>query len=143
MTAIINTIDESTSLTVIGETLTPLLTNEMGSPIEIFDTTGDTGMGPPPHHHDWSETYIMLEGELDLVVGGQPPQRLTAGMASHAPGGTTHAYTIAADGTRFLTILSQGNAHAFYRQMDAEVAFPPEMADVVRITAAHGITVGG
>ena len=143
MTAIINTVDETQTLTVLGEAMRPMLTTEMGAPFEIFDTSGDEGMGPPPHHHDWSETYVMIEGELDVVVGDQPPRRLTAGMAVHAPGGTTHAYTIAADGARFLTILSEGNAHDFYRQMSAEVSLPPDIDDLMRITAAHGITLGG
>ena len=143
MTAIIHTIDETESLTVIGETLRPMLTNEMGSPLEIFDTAGDEGMGPPPHRHGWSETYVMLEGALDLLIGDDAPRRLTAGMAAHAPAGTPHGYTITEDGTRFLTILSQGNAHAFYRQMDAEVAMPPEIADIVRVAGEHGIMMGG
>ena len=143
MSTIITTIDETEELTVIGETMRPLLTNTMGSSIEIYDTAGDEGMGPPPHHHDWSETYVMLEGALDLLVDGDGPHRLSAGMVAHAPAGATHAYTIAENGTRFLTILSTGNGHAFFRQMDAEVAFPPDVADVVRVAGEHGITIGG
>lgn len=143
MPGIINTIEGSESLTVIGETMRPLLTNELGSTIEIYDTSGEEGMGPPPHFHDWSETYVMLAGELDLTVGDDGPQRLTSGMVAHAPGGTTHGYQIAADGTRFLTILSEGNGHAFYRQMDAEVSMPPNIADVVRVASSHGIAFPG
>ncbi len=139
MTAIVTEPSEIETLSVIGETLRPLLTNDMGADVEVYDTTGDTGMGPPPHHHSWSETYVMIEGELDLVVEDEPPQRLRAGMVAHAPGGATHGYQITADGTRFLTILSSGNGHAFFQQMDAEVAFPPNLEDVMRVAAAHGI----
>ena len=143
MTSIVTEIDQAEALTVIGETLRPLLTNDMGSDVEVYDTTGDTGMGPPPHHHAWSETYFMIEGELDLVVGDQPARRLRAGMVAHAPGGAIHGYQIKADGTRFLTILSSGNGHAFFRQMDAEVSFPPNLEDVVRVAADHGIRFAG
>ncbi len=143
MNAIITTIDDTEELTVIGETMRPLLTNEMGSSVEIYDTAGNEGMGPPPHHHAWSETYVILEGAIDLVIGDDGPHRLSTGMAAHAPAGTTHAYTIAADGTRFLTILSTGNGHAFFRQMDAEVSMPPDVADIVRVAGEHGITIGG
>ena len=139
MTAIVTTPDQHDPLLVIGERLRPLLTNEMGSNVEIYDTQGDEGMGPPPHHHDWSESYVVLGGELDLVIDGGAPQRLTAGMAAHAPAGTTHAYRIAADGTRFLTVLSPGNGHAFFRQMNAEVSTPPNIDDVLRIGTTHGI----
>ena len=142
MNAIVTTPEATETLTVIGEQLRPLLTKEMGSAIEIYDTSGDTGMGPPPHTHGWSETYFMIEGELDVVLEGSPPQRLTAGMVAHAPADTSHAYRIAADGTRFLTILSAGNGHAFFQQMDEEVSMPPNLADVVRIGTAHGIRFG-
>lgn len=142
MSAIVTTPEEAETLTVIGERLRPLLTNDMGSAIEIYDTAGETGMGPPPHAHGWSETYVMLEGELDVTIGDSAPQRLTAGMVAHAPAGSTHAYRIAADGTRFLTILSEGNGHAFFRQMDREVTMPPDIADVVRIGTANGIRFG-
>ena len=65
------------------------------------------------------------------------------GMVAHAPGGAIHGYQIKADGTRFLTILSSGNGHAFFRQMDAEVSFPPNLEDVVRVAADHGIRFAG
>lgn len=139
MTAIISDPNSAAPLAVLGETIHPLLTNDMGADVEIYDTSGDTGMGPPPHHHAWSETYVMIEGELDLTVGDQPTQRLRAGMVAQAPAGASHGYRIQADGTRFLTILSTGNGHAFFQQMDAEVAFPPNLEDVVRVAANHGI----
>ena len=139
MTAIVHAPEQTETLTVIGEHLTPMLTNHMGSPIEIFDTSGDKGMGPPPHAHNWSESYVVLEGSIDVLIGDSPSVRLEAGMTAHIPGGEVHGYTIAADNSRFLTILSEGNGHPFYRQMDAEVSFPPDVADVVRIGEAHGI----
>ena len=139
MTAPTN-LDETETLNVIGEQLRALLTKDMASSVEIYETSGDIGMGPPPHAHDWSETYYMLDGVLDVTIGEGEPQRLEAGMVAHAPANTAHAYRIEADGTRFLTILSAGNGHAFFRQMDAEVSFPPDIADVVRIGTAHGIT---
>lgn len=139
MTAVINTADDLETLTVIGETLRPLLTNEMGSSIEIYDTQGHEGMGPPPHVHDWSESYVVLEGEIDLIVDGRE-QRIGAGMSAHAPGGSTHGYRIAADNTHFLTVLSAGNGLPFFRNMDAEVSFPPDIEDVVRVAGSHGIS---
>jgi len=142
MTAIFTAPEGTDTLTVIGESMRPMLTTEMGASINIFDTEGDEGMGPPPHAHDWSETYVMLAGELDVSIDGGEPQRLMPGMAAHAPAGTLHSYRIAADGTRFLTILTEGSAPEFYRQMDAEVSMPPDLADVVRIGTSHGIRFG-
>ena len=53
---------------VLGETLKPLLTNAMGSAIEIFDTIGTPGGGPPPHTHAWEEIYVVLSDEMDVLV---------------------------------------------------------------------------
>ena len=45
MTGTINTIEDSADLFVLGESLRPLLTNEMGSSVEIFDTSGPAAAG--------------------------------------------------------------------------------------------------
>ena len=47
MTGTINTIEDSADLFVLGESLRPLLTNEMGSSVEIFDTSGPAAATPP------------------------------------------------------------------------------------------------
>jgi hypothetical protein len=46
MTGTISSIEDSDSHVVLGETLRPLLTNAMGSAIEIFDTRGPMNAGP-------------------------------------------------------------------------------------------------
>jgi hypothetical protein len=47
MSGTITTVDASDNLFVLGETLRPLLTNAMGSSLEIFDTSGPADAGPP------------------------------------------------------------------------------------------------
>jgi quercetin dioxygenase-like cupin family protein len=124
---------------VLGETLRPMLTNAMGSSIEIFDTRGIPGGGPPPHTHAWEEIYVVLSGEMDVHLDGKTT-RLRAGDLAHVPANTPHAYTTI-DDTHFLTIVSKGNASEFFRQVAAEVEMtPPDIAGVVRVGAAHGIT---
>jgi hypothetical protein len=51
--ATVTTLEASDAHYVLGESLRPLLTNDMGSSIEIFDTSGPAGAGPPPHQHPW------------------------------------------------------------------------------------------
>lgn len=124
---------------VLGETLTPMLTNASGSSIEIFDTRGVPGGGPPPHTHPWEEIYVVLAGEMDVVIDGRTT-RLRAGGHAHVPAGTPHAYTTL-DDTHFLTIFSKGNASKFFRQVANEVTMsPPDVAGVARVAAQHGIT---
>jgi quercetin dioxygenase-like cupin family protein len=124
---------------VLGETLRPMLTNAMGSSIEIFDTKGVPGGGPPPHTHAWEEIYVVLSGEMDVLVDGKKT-RLGPGGFAHVPANTPHAYTTL-DHTHFLTIVSKGNASKFFKQVASEVEMnPPDIAGVLRVGAAHGIT---
>ncbi|WP_017666687.1 cupin domain-containing protein [Sandarakinorhabdus sp. AAP62] len=123
---------------VLGETLRPMLTNAMGSAIEIFDTTGTPGGGPPPHTHKWEEVYIVLSGEMDVHVDGAT-RRLHPGDYAHVPANTPHGYTTI-DETRFLTIVTRGNAARFFKQVSSEVEMnPPDIPGVVRVGAENGI----
>lgn len=124
---------------VLGETLRPLLTNAMGSSIEIFDTTGTPGGGPPPHVHQWEELYYVLSGEMDVHIDGAT-SRLEAGNIAHIPAGVPHAYTTL-DETHFLTIVTKGNAAKFFKQVATEIEMnPPDVAGVLRVGAQNGIT---
>ena len=44
----INALESTENHFLLGESLRPLLTCDMGSSIEIFDTSGPAGSGPPP-----------------------------------------------------------------------------------------------
>jgi len=123
---------------VLGETLKPMLTHAMGSSIEIFDTTGIPGGGPPPHTHAWEEIYVVLSGEMDVLVDGRTT-RLNSGGFAHIPANTPHGYTTI-DATHFLTIVSRGKASQFFRQVATEVEMnPPDIPGVLRVGAENGI----
>lgn len=124
---------------VMGETLRPLLTNAMGSAIEIFDTKGVPGGGPPPHKHQWEEIYVVLSGRMDVLVDGQT-KHLGPGDFAHVPANTPHGYTTL-DHTHFLTIVSKGNAAKFFKEVANEVQMnPPDVPGVIRVGAKHGVT---
>lgn len=133
------TVDTGESHFVLGETLRPMLTNAMGSSIEIFDTKGVPGGGPPPHTHQWEEIYVVLSGEMDVVVDAKTT-RLRPGGYAHVPANTPHGYTTI-DETHFLTIVTKGNAAKFFKQVANEVEMnPPDIQGVLRVGAEHGIT---
>ena len=139
MTMPASSVEAQESHYVLGETLRPMLTNAMGSAIEIFDTKGMPGGGPPPHTHAWEEIYVVLSGEMDVCVDGKTA-RLRAGDFAHVPANTPHGYTTI-DDTHFLTIVSKGNASRFFKQVSTEIEMsPPDIAGVLRVGAAHGIT---
>jgi quercetin dioxygenase-like cupin family protein len=126
------------SFYVLGETLAPMLTNDMGSAVEIFDTRGPMGGGPPTHKHAWEEVYVVTSGVLDVTVDGETVRLRTGGFA-HVPANTPHSYRTVEDAT-FLTIVTKGNASKFFRQVSSEVSMnPPDIAGVVRVGSLHGI----
>ncbi len=134
-----NAADATESHYVLGETLRPMLTNAMGSSIEIFDTTGRLGGGPPPHIHQWEEAYYVLSGEMDIHIDGATT-RLGVGGIAHVPAGVPHGYTTL-DETRFLTIVTRGNAAKFFKQAATEIEMnPPDIAGVLRVGEQNGIT---
>jgi quercetin dioxygenase-like cupin family protein len=138
MPAIVNTVDTSAELFVLGETLRPLLTNAMGSNIEVFDTRGPAEAGPPPHHHPWEEIYVVLEGELEVNVDGKL-HSLKAGGAAHVPANTIHGYRNITN-AHFLTIVGKGNATKFFTEVAAEVTMsPPDIPGVIRVAAENDI----
>jgi quercetin dioxygenase-like cupin family protein len=139
MTASENAVESAESHFILGETLRPMLTNAMGSSIEIFDTKGVAGGGPPPHKHKWEEIYVVLSGEMDVFVDGKTT-RLGAGQFAHVPADTPHGYTTLTD-THFLTIVSKGNAAKFFKEVADEVPMnPPDIPGMLRVGAKHGIT---
>ncbi|HEY2658190.1 MAG TPA: cupin domain-containing protein [Caulobacteraceae bacterium] len=126
------------SFFVLGETLAPMLTNDMGSAVEIFDTRGPTGGGPPTHRHAWEEIYVVTKGVLDVTVDGKTT-RLGPGGFAHVPANTPHSYHTVED-AEFLTIVTRGNASKFFRQVSSEVSMnPPDIQGVVRVGGLHGI----
>jgi quercetin dioxygenase-like cupin family protein len=133
-----NSAETQESHYVLGETLKPMLTHAMGSAIEIFDTTGIPGGGPPPHKHAWEEIYVVLSGEMDVIVDGKTT-RVGPGGFAHVPANTPHGYTTI-DHTHFLTIVSKGNAAKFFREVAKVEMSPPDIPGVIRVGEEHGIT---
>ena len=138
--AAVNALENTDDHFLMGESLRPLLTHAMGSCIEIFDTRGPAGSGPPPHAHAWEEIHVVLEGELEVTVDGET-HVLRKGGVAHVPSGATHSYQNLTE-AHFLTIVSQGNAAKFFAQAASEVNMsPPDIPELVRVASSHGITI--
>jgi quercetin dioxygenase-like cupin family protein len=126
------------SLFVLGETLKPMLTNDMGSGIEIFDTSGPKGGGPPTHKHAWEEIYVVTKGKLQVTVEGES-RVLNPGEFAHVPANTPHSYLTIED-AEFLTIVTRGNASKFFRRVSKEVSMsPPDVPGIIRVGGETGI----
>lgn len=139
MAGTITTLEDSENHYVLGESLRPLLTHDMGSSIEVFDTSGPAGGGPPLHQHPWEEIYVILDGELEVTVDGET-YVLKKGGVAHIPAGTPHAYRNLTE-AHFLTIVSKGDASKFFAQVASEVEMnPPDFPGIVRVAGEHRVS---
>ncbi len=58
-------------IALVGDIYTILLTgNDTNGRFCLIDMFIPPGGGPPPHRHDFEETFIILEGELDVTFRG-------------------------------------------------------------------------
>jgi 3-hydroxybutyryl-CoA dehydrogenase len=117
-----------------------------GGTFSLIEVRMVRGCATPLHRHDLDdETFIVLDGSLALLVGGE---RVDAGPGDivHLPGGEAHAWRVESAQARFL-IIATPQHEAFYR--DASVPAPalrqppnPGVLDldVIRAAAArHGV----
>ncbi len=133
--------DRPISLNVVGEQITVLATGEQTSSFELFFQAGPEGTGPPPHSHEWDEAFYILRGEVSFSVGAE---ERTAGPGTlvFVPGGTLHWFRLGAGGAEMLSINSRAGAAAMFTEMDREISpDAPDLAKVVAVAMAHGLTV--
>lgn len=143
--------NDGKQLWVAGELITfKVLGEETGGAYALTDSWVPPGGGPPIHvHHGEAEAFWVLEGELEIVAGGQT-FTARAGSLVHLPKDVPHGYTNA--GTmpaRFLTLLVPAGLERFFEQVGkpgTDLAAPPPFDDedidrLVAIAAEYGVTV--
>jgi quercetin dioxygenase-like cupin family protein len=57
----------------------------------LIDMIVPDGGGPPPHRHDFEETFILLEGELEFTFRGQTAT-VRAGSTVNIPANAPHVF---------------------------------------------------
>src|SRR5580693_9452902 len=77
---------------LVGDTYTILLTGEdTAGRLSLIDMHVPPGGGPPPHRHDFEETFIVLAGELEATFRGVK-QAVRAGETIHIPANAPHQF---------------------------------------------------
>ena len=57
---------------LVGDTYTITVTGEQSDGrFCVIDMYIPPGGGPPPHRHDFEETFILLEGEMEATFRGE------------------------------------------------------------------------
>jgi quercetin dioxygenase-like cupin family protein len=116
---------------LVGDTYTILLAgNDTNGRYCLIDMFVPPGGGPPPHRHDFEETFIMLEGELDAIFRGKKLV-VRAGETIHIPSNAPHQFHNSSNGpVRMLCICSPAGQENFFMQIgtlvEARTSPPPK-----------------
>ena len=122
---------------VVGDQMRVLASaGDTGGAFEVFEMTGARDSGPPPHAHPWSESYSVVEGTVDVLVGDKTLAG-SPGCFVQIPAGTFHSYRITSDRARVIIVTSPSGAADFFREIDRET----DMEKMVRIAMRHGFTL--
>ena len=126
--------DNLPHLGVVGDTYTIVLSgDETAGRFCLIDMHVPPGGGPPPHRHDFEETFILLEGEIEATFRGEK-RVVRAGETINIPANAPHQFHNASSGTvRMLCICSPAGQEAFFREVGIPVATrstpPPKPTD--------------
>lgn len=135
--------DYAPPLSVVGVDITVLTSKDEANGREITLQRGIEGMGPPPHHHDWDESFYVLKGAVHFAAGDQSAL-CEAGTLVHVPAGTVHAFHFAEGGGEMLEITQRGRAVEMFRAVDERIPpGPPDVPRLLDVLTQHGVIVHG
>src|SRR5580658_1450951 len=84
--------EKSLHVGVVGDTYTILLTGkDTAGRFCLIDMHVPPGGGPPPHRHDFEETFTVLQGELEVTFRGVK-QTVRSPATIHIPANAPHQF---------------------------------------------------
>jgi len=124
---------------VVGDTYTILLTGkDTAGRFCLIDMHVPPGGGPPPHRHDFEETFTVLEGEIEAVFRGKKTI-VKAGETLGIPANAPHQFRNNTDQpARLLCIGAPAGLEEFFLAVGVPVAgrtTPPPKPDAKAIAA--------
>src|SRR6202162_4899319 len=116
-----------------GDTYTILLSgNQTDGRYCLIDMLIPPGGGPPPHRHDFEESFTLLEGEIEATFRGEK-STVRAGETLSIPANAPHSFTNASKRTvRLLCLCAPAGQEEFFAQVGVPVATrttPPPKLD--------------
>lgn len=121
---------------------------DTGDAYSLYVTTIPPQTGAPPHiHHQESEAFYLLEGQLDFIVG-ERTVRATSGDFLHVDKGVTHGYTNPGPAiARYVGIVTPGGLHeqlfaaigeeATSDTLPPPPAGPPDVAKLIELASRY------
>jgi quercetin dioxygenase-like cupin family protein len=110
-------------LGVVGDTYTILLSGmDTAGRFTLIDMHVPPGGGPPPHRHDFEESFVLLDGELQATFRGER-RIVRAGETIHIPANAPHQFhNTSSKPVRMLCICSPAGQEEFFKEMGTPVA---------------------
>jgi quercetin dioxygenase-like cupin family protein len=121
----------------------------------LVEQFGRRGVGVPLHRHSReTETFFVLDGELDGWSGGQRSVVAT-GSALYLPPRIDHAFAVRSDTAHFLVLLTPSGFEQFFItdgrpvSADADLPAPPgpppdeEVARLADLLSTYGVELVG
>ena len=119
---------------LVGDTYTILLSGkDTGGKYCLIDMHIPPGGGPPPHRHDFEESFTVLEGEIETVFRGEK-STVQAGETVNIPGGAPHQFQNKSEkAVRLLCICAPAGQEEFFMEVGVSVATrttpPPKLSE--------------
>jgi quercetin dioxygenase-like cupin family protein len=117
---------------LVGDTYTITVSGEAtNGRFCLIDMHIPPGGGPPPHRHDFEETFILLEGEIEATFRGKKSV-VQAGETVNIPANAPHQFHNASlKPVRLLCICSPAGQEKFFAEVGVPVATrttpPPQL----------------
>jgi quercetin dioxygenase-like cupin family protein len=115
---------------------------DTGGAFTLIEVLAAPGGGPPPHVHDnEEETFYVLDGVFDILIGDRFV-RAERGAFALVPRGTVHRFRCSGDRPgRLLILFTPGGIEGFFRQAGRAAATdgpapPIDAAEIARTEAA-------
>lgn len=134
--------DYARALNVVGEKITVLASNTATQGYEIFLQQGEEGTGPPPHSHNWDESFYVVKGKVELSFAGQTVMALP-GTLVHLPANTVHSFRFGAGGAEMISVTGQSSlASQLFTNIDKEIPpGPPDIPKLIVVAQENGVTI--
>ena len=110
-------------LGVVGDTYTILLSgDDTDGRYCLIDMLIPPGGGPPPHRHDFEESFTLLEGEIEATFRGEK-STVRTGETLSIPANAPHSFTNASkENARLLCLCAPAGQEEFFAQVGVAVA---------------------
>jgi quercetin dioxygenase-like cupin family protein len=108
---------------IVGDTNTILLSgDDTNGRFCLIDIHIPPGGGPPPHRHDFEESFTVLEGEIEVTFRGEKSV-VRKGETASIPANAPHNFTNASkQPARLLCICAPAGQEEFFAQVGVPVA---------------------